>query len=152
MLGLKGFYTQAAAAWDPLVEVWSIDAYPNMIIASPMRPGKIAERILNVSAVTDHMKDVFVMETGYPRLDVNVTPLPPTTPSNWSVLDFSPANQARYSELAIENVLSARGAGIFFFHFEKSNFSYYTFIKCFFCRPYSLLKMKNMIKKHPVPQ
>src|SRR3989338_6564073 len=51
ILNLKGFYVQAAQDWNNLVDIWALDAYPNMIIASPMRAYKIQERISNVTFV-----------------------------------------------------------------------------------------------------
>lgn len=117
-LNLPGFFTDAARAWDSLIDIWSIDAYPNMLVAWPVQGFVVGNRIRNLTAaIANVSKRVFVMETGYPALNPAAQPQPPT---GARVLNFSEANQAAYASQAVMSVAAAGGVGLFFFQATQS--------------------------------
>ena len=114
LTSVNGFYLNAVKQWHHLLDVISIDAYPNMYAASPIGAANVSQRVSAVLStlkyVGDGSKSCFVMETGYPTDAV-------TNDSNPSALNFSQAAQAVYASEVIDSVHQVGGVGLFYFKF-----------------------------------
>lgn len=86
--------------WLPLVDIVSIDAYPNYFTGDPIKPDEVLKRIKHVKKISKG-KPVLVMETGYP-----------SAPDN---LGFSEKNQERYIDKIFANIYEAGACGAFIF-------------------------------------
>jgi hypothetical protein len=64
LLLLPGFYLDAAVKWNGLVDIWSMDGYPNMFVPYPLLGEQVCERLALLQNATE--KEAFIMETGYP--------------------------------------------------------------------------------------
>ncbi len=108
LLHLQGYYLDAVADWKDLLNVISLDAYPNMYISDPTRGTIVGSRVGEVVRQLNNTKPVFIMETGYP-VDA------PSNHPNVSVLNFSYANQAAYIDISFDSVVKEGGCGYLFF-------------------------------------
>jgi hypothetical protein len=109
------YYVRAARLWDRLIDVWSFDAYPNLVDAWPLRAHVLGERLRNITRVVAPGKSVFVMESGYPSLAREFA-----HPDNASVINWSESRQAAYADAAVSAVQRAGGAGLFWFNVIKT--------------------------------
>lgn len=106
LLHLKGYYLDAVTAWAPLLDVISIDCYPNMYVAYPSLAQQISDRISLIQPLVGQ-KGVFVMETGYP---INEPSDNASYPFN-----FTTSMQAQYAAEAALATKQAGGVGFFYF-------------------------------------
>lgn len=112
-LHLPGFYLDAVRSWSSLLDVISIDAYPNMFVATPLGSGNVSQRVAATLAAVNHTQEVFVMESGYPVNADNNTNAP-------LVFNFSLASQAQYAADCVREVQAAGGSGFFYFKFTPT--------------------------------
>lgn len=119
ILKFPGYYTDAIASWQSVLDVIALDAYPNMYVASPIASGNVSSRVATALAVVNHTKEVFVMETGYPvNADDNQLR---NVSMDWAkALNFSTASQAAYISKVVGEVKDAGGAGLFYFKFTPT--------------------------------
>lgn len=112
LLGLPGFYLDAIASWatppNSLMDIVSIDAYPNMYAPSPSLGSVVGDRVGKCRAQLPTSMEVFVMETGYPVSAPSNTSLP-------AIFNYSEALQSQYIEDAFTSVISAGGIGMLYF-------------------------------------
>jgi hypothetical protein len=111
LLGLPGFYLEAAADWagpaQQLVDVLSFDAYPNVLIPSPSLGSVVGQRVAALRGVVASDMRVFVMETGY-SVGNDTTNVP-------AIFNYSEAAQAQFASDAVTAVAANGGAGLLFF-------------------------------------
>jgi hypothetical protein len=117
LTSINGYYLNAVEQWHSLLDIISIDAYPNMYAATPIAGINVSQRVAAVLAVLkrvgDNSKSVFVMETGYPTDAVENSSYP-------SAVNFSQSSQAVYVAEVIEEVHRVGGSGLFYFKFVPS--------------------------------
>jgi hypothetical protein len=115
LLDLPGYYLSALANWSHLLDVISLDAYPNMLVASPIGFTNVSDRVAAaMSVVAGTNKSVFIMETGYPvNADNNTHNVP-------SVFNFTVDAQAAYAAGVVKAVRDAGGTGVLYFKFTES--------------------------------
>jgi hypothetical protein len=119
MLNLPGYYVDAIANWSSLLDVISIDSYPNMFIATPIRADVVGEHVRKSREASGGM-EVFVMETGYPVLADGQTTFPNGSSLPPELL-FSEHQQAAYVEGVVQAVKDNGGSGLFYFKFGPTN-------------------------------
>ena len=129
LLNLTGFYVDAAKMWAPIVNgLLSIDAYPNMYVATLNVSHQVVDRVKVVQAIVAASSSgdpsrVFVMETGYPVDVTDATTATNTTTATTpapSVFDFSEDNQAQYVQRVREDLEAAGAAGMLYFKMVRS--------------------------------
>ena len=134
VLLLKGYYEEAVSSWSNMLDIVSIDAYPNMLVASPCLSNVVAERYLfrvvffilhflahsslsrgrvSNSRIASQNKSVFVMEWSYPMDSANGT-FP-------GAANFSNSNQVLCIKETLEAVKSAGGDGFMYFKFQRQS-------------------------------
>jgi hypothetical protein len=101
-LALPGYFEKAVADWHDLLDVISIDAYPNAFVSSPCESAIVAQRVSASIAASKGMP-VFVMEWNYPV----------AAPSNQlpDVANFSDSRQVACINATFKAVKAAGGAG-----------------------------------------
>lgn len=109
---LPGYYEKAVADWHSLLDVVSIDAYPNMMVSSPCESATVAERV-TASRKAGGNKTVFVMEWNYPVAA-------PTSIHEPDVANFSDSRQVACIRDTYAAVRAAGGAGLMFFKFAST--------------------------------
>lgn len=115
LLDLPGYYLTALANWSSLLDIISLDAYPNMLVSSPLGCTNVSDRVAQAMAVVAGTnKSVFIMETGYPvNADDNTHDVP-------AVFNFSTESQAAYASGVVNAVRAVGGAGVLYFKFTNS--------------------------------
>ncbi|KNC48416.1 uncharacterized protein AMSG_04865 [Thecamonas trahens ATCC 50062] len=115
VLDLKGFYTDAIAAWAPMLDWVSMDAYPNMVVATPCLASVVGERVKAARSVLATIgqadKPVMIMETGYPVCGAGCN-ASTTFPA---AANYTQANQASCVAATVDAVFANGGLGFFFF-------------------------------------
>jgi hypothetical protein len=112
---LPGYYEDAARDWAALVDVMSIDVYPNYLIGTPVRGHAVGERVRTTAAAmanattTATRPPVMVMECGFARAAVNGTNAMPTS------INFTATNQAQFIREAYSSAEAAGSIGFLFF-------------------------------------
>eukprot|EP00762_Andalucia_godoyi_P000365 ANDGO_03119.mRNA.1 hypothetical protein AMSG_04865 len=112
---LPGFYLDALDWWAHLLDFIAIDAYPNMLVAEPIHPEIVGERVQlcrqALSKLGMPTKQVLVMETGYPLVAESLQ----TNKSLSMYLNFSDGNQADYAYQTVYAIQRAGGSGVIWF-------------------------------------
>ncbi|MEM6965602.1 MAG: beta-galactosidase [Bacteroidota bacterium] len=93
-------YEKDIQEWLPLVDVVSIDAYPNYFSGNPVNSKVVLDRVKKAKALAGE-KPVIVMETGYA-----------TAPKE---LGYSEKKQSIYIEEVFTGIAEAGGCGVFYF-------------------------------------
>ena len=110
---LDGFYENAVQKWAPLLDVISLDAYPNAVVAAPCQSAVIGDRVKKAIAASSG-KSVFIMETGYPVYGgANQSGLP-------EVANFTNFNQEQCINASLNAVRASGGKGFMYFKFAES--------------------------------
>jgi hypothetical protein len=104
-LALPGYYEQAVESWHSLLDVISIDAYPNAFVSSPCESATVAQRVSASIAASKGMT-VFVMEWNYPVAAPSNQQLP-------DVANFSDSRQVACIQETFNAVKAAGGAGAY---------------------------------------
>ena len=102
-LALPGYYEKAVASWHGLLDVVSIDAYPNAFVSDPCESAIVAQRV-QAAAAASGGKAVFVMEWNYPVAAPSNQQLP-------DVANFSDSRQVACIRDTFEAVKAAGGSG-----------------------------------------
>jgi hypothetical protein len=126
---LPGFYLDAIADWQYILDVISFDAYPNYVVATPLYGDVLGNRTAAILQVLQNnssqilqkykslqypvrsspsdIQPVMVMETGYP-----VAADPSEQPS---IVNYTAEAQAQYMQQALQSVVAngARGFQVF---------------------------------------
>ena len=111
-LALPGFYEKAVADWHSLLDVISIDAYPNAFVSAPCESALVAQRVGAAITASKGMP-VFVMEWNYPVAAPSNQQLP-------DVANFSDSRQVACIAATFQAVKAAGGAGVMVFKFAES--------------------------------
>jgi hypothetical protein len=110
---IRGFYLDAMKDWLSLMDFVTLDAYPNMVVATPIETSILGDRIRQIRSVVGDEKVIFVMETGYPVDAVTNTSAPVD-------LQFTEELQCEYINTMVTEVLQAGGNGVLLFGIWKS--------------------------------
>ena len=109
LLSLPGYYVDAAKEWNSLIDIMSLDAYPNYFVPHPDLSAVVGQRVANVKAVIPSSMQVFVMETGFTVMNATA---PQQVPD---IFNYSEALQAQYYTDVVASVAANGGVGVFAF-------------------------------------
>lgn len=111
----KSYYEDSISEWAGILDWVSMDAYPNMFIATPCLDSILGERVANAISVLKGLgmedKPVMIMETNYPSCGgaCNASTTYP------AAANFTLENQATCMASAVDTVFAHGGQGFFFF-------------------------------------
>jgi hypothetical protein len=106
-------WTKALAEWCGLLDVVSVDVYPNAVAASPVMGDSVGAAVAQALQILgpDNVKPTWVMETGY-----HAYPDPAPPPSqNFPSTNFSESNQALYFSQAFTSAAANGSIGFLAF-------------------------------------